>query len=143
MYSVCVVTLIRLILSTRLKFDDVTYNYARISIFTVLEPLLGIIIACLPLSRPAIKKVICYVKNTPPETPNVLSSTMARLRLKRSKGSAFQRFDNSLLFTDLENNRTQNNITGPSSESEYSLKDFGQGAATRIPPQSSVIIARD
>ena len=127
MHSVCIATIIRLILSTQ-KFDDIVWDFARISIFTVLEPLLGIIIACLPLSRPVIKKITSYLKNTPPETPNVLSSTMARLRLKRLKGSAFQRFDNSLLFTDLENSRNQNNITtGPSSESEHSVQDSGPG----------------
>ena len=128
MHSVCAVTIIRLILSTLLKLDDITYNFARISIFTVLEPLLGIIIACLPLSRPAIKKVTSYLKKTPPETPNVVSSAMARLRLKRLKGSAFQRFDNSLLFSDLENSRTQGDITaGPVSESEHSVQEFGPG----------------
>ena len=88
-HNVCVVTLIPLIFSARLRFDDVTYNFARMSIFTVLEPLLAIIIACLPLSRPAIKKLTCYVEDTPPERSHVLSSTMARLRLKRWKGSAF------------------------------------------------------
>ena len=61
----------------------------------------------------------------------------------RSKGTAFKRFDDSLLFTDLEDNRTKNHITGPSSESECSLGEHGQAAVIRIPLQSSIRIDRD
>ena len=151
-HSVCVITLIRLILSVRLQFNDITYNFARISLFTVLEPLLGIIIACLPLFRPAIKKATSgYVNKTPlcpRETPPhvLLSSTMARLRLKKEKKmkkTAFHRFDDdSLLFSNLENNNAvndsetaQHNITttttGPrrsssSGASEYSVIEQDQ-----------------
>ena len=76
MPNVRIFTLIRLISSARLRSNDITCNFARISIFTVLEPLLDIMIAYLPLSRPAVKTVACYVQTTPPETSNVLSSTI-------------------------------------------------------------------
>lgn len=141
--SVCVVTIIRLILSVRFRLDDLPYSFARISIFTILEPLLGIIIACLPLFRPAIRKAAESVKNTHPETPNILSSSLARIRLMRSKGTAFKRVDDSLLFTDLEDNRTKNHINGPGNESECSVDDHGHAAVIRILPQSSIRIDRD
>ena len=103
-HSVCVVTVIRLY--AQMKIKDYVNNMAIVSILSILEPLLGIIIACLPLFRPTIKKVASRVKGIKSETPNVFSSTVARLRLKRAKGSVFQRFDDSLLLTGLEDNLT-------------------------------------
>lgn len=134
--------MIRLILSARYRVDDLTYNFARIYIFTILEPLLGIIIACLPLFRPVIRKATESIRNTHTETPNVLSSSMARIRLMKLKGSAIKRFDDSLLFTDLEDNRIKSHVTGPSSGSECSTDERRQAAVIGIPPGSSIRIDR-
>ena len=77
------------------------------------------------------------MRKTDPGIPNVLSSTMARLRMKRSKGSAFQSLDDSSPLTDLEAKGTHNHITGPCGKSE------GDSTGFRIPPQSSIVVERD
>ena len=125
MHSVCVVTIIRLILSTQLRLNDYTYSIAKISIPTILEPLLGIIIACLPIFPPAIKKLTGRMERTHPQIRDVLSSSMARMRLKRSKSSTLQSSDDSSPLTDLEAKGTQNHITGPSN---YMFEGYGQYA---------------
>ena len=125
-HSVCVLTIIRLILSIQINLNDFTYGITKISIVTIPEPLLGIVVACLPLFPPALKKITGRGRKTNPETRNVLSSSMARLRLKRSKNSSFQRFDDSLALTDIENNKTHNSITGPSSDADAFDKDYNE-----------------
>ena len=139
-HSVCVVTVIRLF--AQLNFKDYVDNMPIISILSILEPLLGIITACLPLFRPTIKKVASHVKGTKSETPNVISSTMARLRLKRAKGSVFQRFDDSLLLTGLEDHRTQAHSTGPIGH-VCSLEGDVAASRTGNSPQSSNTVKQD
>ena len=101
---------------------------------TLLEPLLGIIVACLPLFPPAIKKIVAHMSKTDPETRNVLSSSMARLRMKRSKRSAFHSLGDSFPLTDLEAEGTQNHITGPSGKPDGTFEGYGDLAGFRIPP---------
>lgn len=135
-FVVCAITIIRLVLSIHLNLDDFTYSIAKIGIVTTLEPLLGIIIACLPFFPPALKKMSGHMK-TKPEIRNVLSSAMARLRSKRSEHSNFQRFDDSYALTDLENNNTHNHITGISSEPDSLDRDYRELAGAKAPPQSA------
>lgn len=134
-HSVCAITIIRLVLSIHLNLDDFTYSIAKIGIVTTLEPLLGIIIACLPFFPPALKKMSGHMK-TKPEIWNVLSSAMARLRSKRSENSTFQRFDDSYPLTDLENNNTHNHITGISSEPDSLDRNYRELAGAK--PQSAI-----
>ena len=141
--SVCVVTIIRLVLSTQVNLDDYTYSIARVGIVTLLEPLLGIIVVCLPVFPPAIKKVVAHMSKTDPETRNVLSSSMARLRMKRSKSSAFQSLGDSSPLTDLDGKGTRNHITGPSVKPDGIFEGYGNLAGSRIPPQSSIMVERD
>ena len=142
-YSVCVVTIIRLVFSTQVKLDDYTYSVARVGVVTLLEPLLGIIVACLPIFPPAIKKIIDYMKSTHPETHNVLSSSMARLRLKRSKSSSFQSLEDSSPLRDLEAKGTQNHITGPSGKPGYRFESYGKPAESTVLPQSSIMVEQN
>lgn len=58
------------------------------------------------------------------------------------KGSAIKRFDDSLLFTDLEDNRIKSHVTGPSSGFECSTDERRQAAVIGIPPGSSIRIDR-
>ena len=110
---------------------------------TILEPLLGIIIACLPLFPAAFKKVTGHTKNANPETRNVLSNSMARVRLKRSKTSFFASYNDSVRLTDLEDNKTHTHITGPSSEPGSLVNGCSQFVGFEIPPQSSIKIIQD
>lgn len=138
--SVCAITIIRLVLSINLNLEDFTYSLAKIGIVTILEPLLGIIIACLPLFPPALKKIGGHMK-TDPGTPNVLSSAMARLRSKRSENSTFQRVDDSYPLTELENNTTTHNcITGKSSKQDSLDRDYRGLAGAIAPPESAIMV---
>ena len=110
---------------------------------TLLEPQLGIIVACLPLFPPAIKKVVAHIRKTDPETRNVLSSSMARLRMKKSKSSAFESLGDSSPLTDLEAKRTQNHITGSNGKPDSMVEGHDNSAAIRIPPQSSIMVESD
>ena len=130
--------MIRLILSVQVKLDNYSHDLLKISIVTILEPLLGIIAACLPLFPPAIKKIIARS-----EESYVLSSVVARLRLKRPKSSSSKNFDDSFPLTDLEEKRTQNHITGPSSKSDDVFGSYGQFRGVGIPPQSSIRVEQD
>lgn len=144
-HSVCAITTIRVILASQLKLDDYTDGIARIGIVTTLEPLLGIIVACLPIFPPTLKAILGHVKRASPETHNTLSSSIARLRLKRSKGSPFERFDDYLL-TDLENQRVEQTITGPTKKLDSSVRGSDQPAdpdGLEVPPLNSIIIRHD
>lgn len=130
-------------MTTQINLDDYTYDIAKAIIVSLLEPLLGIIVACLPLFPAAVKKVATHIRKTDPETPNVLSSSMARLRLKRAKGSAFQSLSDSFSLTDLDVRGTQNHVTGPSGKPDDIFEGYGKLAGLRIPPQSSIMVERD
>ena len=134
----CIVTLIRLILSVQIKLDSYSRDLLKISIVTILEPLLGIIVACLPIFPPAIKKITARS-----EESYVLSSAVARLRLKRSKSSASKNCDDSFPLTELEEKRTRNHITGPSGKPDDVSGSHGRFDGVEIPPQSSIRIEQD
>ena len=100
-HSVCVAALVRLIMFAQVDSDDYTRGILKVVIVTAMEPLLGIIAACLPLFRPAMREVTSRMRKIEPETHNVLSSSMVHLHQKRPKGTAFQHLDDSLVI-DLE-----------------------------------------
>lgn len=143
-HSICAVTIIRLVLATRLQMDDFTYDIARIGMVSMLEPLLGITIACLPLFPPALKKMTGRLDASGSGgTPNVLSSSVARLRAKRSKNSEFEKFNDSDLLTDLEDNRIENHISGPKSQPDYAVDGGSPFADFEVPPLSSIKVEQD
>ena len=118
----CIITSLRIVLGSQIELDDFTYILAKLAIVTDLEPLLGITIACLPLFPPMFKKV--FGAKEEQDSRNVLSSSLARLRSKSPKGSAFRRFEDSYPLTDVERSRTENQITGTGSHVS-SLNDDG------------------
>ncbi|KAK3167522.1 hypothetical protein OEA41_010649 [Lepraria neglecta] len=109
-FIVCIIKILRIVLGAQIQIDDFTYDLAKLAIVTDLEPLLGITIACLPLFPPTFNRLFGLKKQ--PDSRNVLSSSLARLRSRRMKNSAFGKFDDSYPLTDIEGLRTQNHITG-------------------------------
>lgn len=107
--------------------DDFTYDSAKLAIVTDLEPLLGITVACLPLFPPVFKKVFGAKDDS--SSQKVLSSSVARLRSRSTKNSAFRRFDDSYPLTDVEISRTENLIVGmgshPSSLNDDCVRSEG------------------
>ena len=83
------------------------------------------------------------MSKTDPETRNVLSSSMARLRMKRSKTSAFQSLGDSSPLTDFGGKGTQNHITGSSGKPDGVVEGYGNSDGYRVPPQSSIMVERD
>ena len=68
---------------------------------------------------------------------------MARLRMKRSKSSAFQSLDESSPLSDLEAKGTQNHITGSSGKPDGMFEGHGNLAEIRMLPQSSIMVERN
>ena len=139
-HRVCVVTIIRLILSTQLELNDNTYDILKLSIVAIVEPLLAIIVACLPFFPLAIECLMGRMRESRSVSPKIFSSNVARLRLKRSNSAAFQSLDDSLPLTNPQAKRTQNQITGPSGKPDDMLKGYGGLAGVSIPPQSSIMV---
>ncbi|KAF2441948.1 hypothetical protein P171DRAFT_434542 [Karstenula rhodostoma CBS 690.94] len=61
---ICVITIARIILIKDLVPLDTTYTSSHIFFFTILEPLLGIILACLPVLRPAMSQITSVFTGT-------------------------------------------------------------------------------
>ena len=55
--SICAITLIRITLITEIHGHNTMQQYLSIPLVTCLEPLLGIINACLPVTKPAFSKI--------------------------------------------------------------------------------------
>lgn len=137
----CIITIIRLVLSIHLNIDDFIYEILKLTIVTTSEPLLGIIIACLPFFPPVIRKIAAYHRNTNTMTRNILSSSMARLHPKKS--SAFRSINDSCSLTDLEEQRTQNHITGPSRKDDCGFGGHGKFVGAATLPQSVIVVGQD
>lgn len=57
-YSVCIISIIRLIVLSRLGKFDVTWNYVNSAIWSAAEPCMGVISACLPSLRPGLSVLL-------------------------------------------------------------------------------------
>lgn len=55
--SICVLTILRINSVQILDLTDVTSSCAPLALWTVLEPTLGVVNACLPVMRPALQKI--------------------------------------------------------------------------------------
>ncbi|KAL4903832.1 hypothetical protein BDW74DRAFT_155471 [Aspergillus multicolor] len=58
--AICIITIFRINMINDLVSTDLTYTTTPLMIFTILEPLLGIILACLPLLRPVFERVSAF-----------------------------------------------------------------------------------
>ncbi len=55
---ICIVSLLRIALWRHIEGTDLTYTVSLLYLFTALEPLLGIVLASLPMMRPAGTQII-------------------------------------------------------------------------------------
>ncbi len=113
------ITILRIVFATEFDIEDFTYSMGKIIIVTALEPLLGTIIACLPIFPPTLKRAFRRTNGSQP--PTVISSSVARLRSKSLNRSVFRRFYDSYSLTDLEDGRTETRITSAGSRSSSTL----------------------
>ncbi|CAI6039114.1 unnamed protein product [Clonostachys chloroleuca] len=54
---ICIISMLRVISVAQWDLDDVTYATTNVSIYSVLEPCLGVVNACLPTIQPAMKRI--------------------------------------------------------------------------------------
>ena len=100
--------------AARFNVNDPTYDYLNISITTVLEPILGIIVASIPIFPPTFKE--CLGGGSEHNSPNVRSSYTAGRHSNSLEQSPFPlRLDNSYPLADLEMYRQENKATGSGS----------------------------
>ncbi|KAI0018401.1 hypothetical protein F4780DRAFT_751397 [Xylariomycetidae sp. FL0641] len=54
---ICIISLLRIIWVVRLDLEDVTYGVGSGTIYSALEPILGVVNACLPTMKPALVRI--------------------------------------------------------------------------------------
>ncbi|KAL8747850.1 MAG: hypothetical protein Q9184_007546, partial [Pyrenodesmia sp. 2 TL-2023] len=111
---VCAITITRLAIASRLTTNDFTYDLAKLAIFTDLEPLLGIIVACAPLFPPTFKAV--HDRMLKRSSSGSSARGFARLTNKGTTGIQNQASDASYPFVDIEGGRNKTLVTSPSSQ---------------------------
>ena len=112
--------------------NDFTYDVAKASIVVGLEPSVGLIAACLPMFPPFFKRIGHGKENSDPRSH--ISSTVARLRSKDSKKRAFRIINDEYPLTDLEENRTQNDIAESNSNIDHLVGDVDTNAKLEMCP---------
>lgn len=56
--SICIASLLRVIYTHKIDPDDFSYTYRYLAIWSLVEPQLGVINACLLLMRPVLQRVL-------------------------------------------------------------------------------------
>jgi hypothetical protein len=57
--SICIIKMLLLRAIRRHDFKDITYTAAEVEIWSILEPYLGIINACIPVVQPVLRRLFC------------------------------------------------------------------------------------
>ncbi|KAL4883894.1 hypothetical protein BJY04DRAFT_215786 [Aspergillus karnatakaensis] len=68
--AICIITIFRIDTVNDLVDDDITYTTTSLSVFTILETLLGVILASLPLLRPILDRILGSRSMSRASTPN-------------------------------------------------------------------------
>lgn len=116
----CVITIFRIAIAGQFDVHDFPYHLVRIAIATDLEPILGIIISCIPLFPPAIK-AICKSKRTPISHIPASNSRAKSSFIHSPEGSHFHRLNSSFLLTEVESNAV--NVCGGVPKTEHWTPD--------------------
>ncbi|KAL8677165.1 MAG: hypothetical protein Q9224_000751 [Gallowayella concinna] len=100
--SVCIISIIRLVVLGRLENEDLTWNFVNSAIWSAAEPCMGVISACLPSLRPLVALITRGTHRAPKEgganvqgTNSSGSSRMVWRRRDSGQGKAgqFSRLD--------------------------------------------------
>ena len=62
-FSICIISIVRLITLVSVSYADITYSVVDALIWSMLEPALGLTLACLPLMRPLFSLVFPETKS--------------------------------------------------------------------------------
>ena len=142
LYSVCAITITRLILSSRFKPENIIYEGARIGIFRDLEPLLGIIVACAPFFRTTFKVMAGH--NPKSASPNPPSSGFARTNNLRVRNFRLQTDGSSQFSTEMsvKGGISETQITSPSPQARCFLQRTATDPWQGIDAPTSITVKR-
>lgn len=105
------ITILRIAVLAQFDPNDLTYDYFQLLITTVLEPVLLIIVASLPMFPPVLKEILGGEGEH--NSPKMGSSSLTRLPSNGMKQSpVFSMLDDSHRFADLETDRSEDFIAG-------------------------------
>ncbi|KAK4108882.1 hypothetical protein N656DRAFT_792137 [Canariomyces notabilis] len=111
-----------------------TYTVTPGAIYSVLEPTLGVVNACLPTIKPAVSKIFGHQSTRAPNTGNIASTDSRNIRKSQnSKGlytRQFERLEDDVTLIDIR--------SGPPSELAVVAAEFGRAG----PPFSGVSTSR-
>lgn len=115
---VCVCSIIRLVVLSRLQDADLTWNYINAAIWTATEPSMGVISACLPSMRPLFTRIFSGTYRGPTfkstrgkSAQDYGSGTSGRYMWSDSKGSTVDSRSFSRL-EDVANDSNDNTLWG-------------------------------
>ena len=105
---ICIISLLRVISITQWDLDDVAYSSTEVSIYSVLEPCLGVVNACLPTIQPALKRIFgpgiaVWSTQDSNGTPNLMDTKIVRNRERHHQQQQQQHA--SLSFTSDQHRR--------------------------------------
>ena len=122
--SICVITIFRIVSTLNLNFGDFTYTLPYLAISTDLEPILGIINACLPVMRPALRKTSFLPSFGMPSRMSHRNSKDVEYGNSNSNGrSPFRR---NLRNPNTQSTERMNDDAARSdSEQSYTMEQFG------------------
>ena len=149
---ICIVTILRIKYLNDLDLHNITYSIAPEGLFTLLEPTLGIISACLPAIRPVINKLS---RNAPIPSSEQYGSKAARSASARpsarhsshgqNSGFApkrFQRLDD-YAYPLTDTYRNFNDVAGPENDASSADQDVEEHAYVSDPTgQKNAIVVK-
>ncbi|MCJ1393649.1 hypothetical protein MMC18_006525 [Xylographa bjoerkii] len=104
-FTICIISIVRLITLVTVSYADITYSVVNALIWSMLEPALGLTLACLPLMRPLFSLVF----------PDTRSS---RNKASGNSGSAFS----------FSQSKTDSKKFRKLDDDEYALRTMGEPA---------------
>ncbi len=135
------VTVLRIVFAAQFDVNDITYDYMKVCITTVLEPILGIILACLPMFPPAFKE--CLGGERKQDSQKVRSVSTIRLHSNRMKKSpGFPGLDDSYPLTDLDSGLTESEVNGLDSRASSVGGEHNTESRFKAKPESMIRIER-
>ncbi|KAI8948548.1 hypothetical protein F4801DRAFT_556531 [Xylaria longipes] len=112
---ICIVSLLRVLWLNGWDLNDLTYTVTPGAIYSVLEPTLGIVNACLPTMKPAIKRMFPPRSfDQPSNRAGILGSANSNWKTSYMPGSAahtFQPLNDNLPLTSIRGGCSQDSMT--------------------------------
>lgn len=145
---ICIITILRIKYLNDLDLHNITYSIAPEGLFTLLEPTLGIISACLPVVRPVLNKLS---KNAPIPSTEQYGSKSARAASARHSSHGqnggfapkrFQRLDD-YAYPLTDTYRNFNDVAGPENDASSGDQDVEEHAYVSDPSgQKNAIVVK-